>query len=198
MGLFHNKFVQVVGNADSGKTKFILDYIRRYQDKYRSDTTFYLDVDHDLVLGYLQKNDIDLYRFFYGNNIDVLLKILASEPHNINLVIVDSLPMIGREQNVEVFMQNLRHAIDMNNGLTVMLINQYRHDIIANGLLVPWYQNVINKYIDISLTIESGAIQNESVNSHRKTAILSKFSSMDNTLLSIAQNINKRALFVCK
>ena len=71
---FYNKFIQVTGNTDSGKTKFILDYIRRYQNEYRDNTVFYIDIDHDLVLGYLNKNSNDLHKFFYKDKVRVMMK----------------------------------------------------------------------------------------------------------------------------
>ena len=196
---FYNKFIQVTGNTDSGKTKFILDYIRRYQNEYRDNIVFYVDIDHDLVLGYLNKNSIDLHRFFYGDSAQVLMKVLAECPDNVNLVVVDSLPMIGRENNVEVFLQKIRCALDTNPDLSVICVNQYRHDIRSkDGLLIPWYNNVINKYVDINLTIESGNIKDEIINTRRKTAIINSFTSFDNNLLSMARSVSERALFVCK
>lgn len=196
---FYNKFIQVTGNTDSGKTKFILDYIRRYQNEYHDNTVFYVDIDHDLVLGYLNKNNIDLHRFFYGDNVQVLMKVLTDCPNSVNLVVIDSLPMIGREHNVEVFLQKIRCALDTNPDLSVMCVNQYRHDIRSkDGLLIPWYDNVINKYVDINLTIESGSVKDEIVNTRRKTAIINSFTSFDSNLLSMAKSANERALFVCR
>ena len=127
------------------------------------------------------------------------MKVLTECPNNVNLVVIDSLPMIGREHNVEVFLQKIRCALDTNPDLSVICVNQYRHDIrTKDGLFIPWYDNVINKYVDINLTIESGSIKDEVINARRKTAVINSFTSFDNNLLSIARNTSERALFVCK
>lgn len=201
MVFYRNELIQVVGDADAGKTKFILDYIRNFQMQDSGNIVLYSDIDRDLAYGYLEQNKIDTNRFFYNNGINFLLDILDSN-YGFGLVVVDSLPMVGRSIDIELFMQNLRKAIDSRQDLTIMYINQYRHKLDAtNALLYPWYSNVISKYTDRHLIINNGCVCQEYKNNnvkHLKNSTENAFSGFNSKILTMAQNIKEKAVFVCK
>lgn len=201
MVFYRNELIQVVGDADAGKTKFILDYIRNFQMQDSGNIVLFSDIDQDLAYGYLEQNKIDTDRFFYNNGISFLLDILDSNS-GFGLVVVDSLPMVGKSMDIELFIQNLRRAVDIQQNLTIMYINQYRHKLcVGNAMLYPWYSNVISKYTDRHLIIDDGRVDQEYINNnvkHLKNSTENAFSGLDSKILAMAQNINEKAVFVCK
>lgn len=201
MASVKNELIQVVGNNDGGKTKFILDYVKKFQMQDSGNIVLYNDIDRDLAYGYLVQNQIDDSRFFYNNGISFLLDALDSSC-GFNLVVVDSLPMIGKSMNVDIFMQNLRKAVDSCPNLTVIYTNQYRHRLDTDGNMVyPWYSNVISKYTDRLLVVNDGRVCQEYINNSVKHILKvteNAFSSFDSKILAMAQNINEKAVLVCK
>lgn len=201
MAYNRNELIQVVGNNDAGKTKFILDYIRKFQMQDNGNIVLYSDIDRDLAYGYLVQNQIDDSRFFYNNGIGFLLDALDKNC-GFNLVVVDSLPMIGKSMNVDVFMQNLRKAVDSYPDLTVIYTNQYRHRLDTdNNMVYPWYSNVISKYTDRHLIVSDGKVCQEYINNsvkHIVKATENAFSGFDSKIFAMAQNINEKAVLVCK
>lgn len=201
MVLYRNELIQVVGDIDAGKTKFILNYIRNFQMQNNSNIVLYSDIDQDLVYRYLEQNKIDDSRFFYNNGISFLFDILDSNS-SFGLIVIDSLPMVGKSMDIELFIQNLRRAVDSQQDLTIMYTNQYRHKlVIDNTILYPWYFNVISKYTDRHLVVSDGCVHQEYKNNnvkHLKNSTENVFSGLDSKILTIAQNINEKAVFVCK
>lgn len=146
--VYKNKFVEIYGLPDSGKTKFVLKLLKSIQNDNKDDICLYADLDNKLHKEWIKLNNLDKERIIFVFNIKDLLNMLQICGNIINTVIIDSIPM-SREYNLELLLSELKDHVSVSG--SVYIINQVRCSLKDGE--IPYYGNITQKYIDARIHI---------------------------------------------
>lgn len=147
--------VEIHGSPDSGKTKSVLRYIKKMQDKHNI-LTCYVDAANSLKK-YIANIESDRVWMLFGLNSQDEIEAVYNSIRLTDLVVIDDITFCDAD-NVGQFIKQLDRSAHINN-TAVIILNQKRFVLnYTSGQYEekPYRYNKIGKYCSMVIDIDEG------------------------------------------
>lgn len=149
---------ELFGEQDGGKTSYVLQLVKRLSEDNHNIITHYVDADNKITYSFLKAMGVDTSRIGFSFNANNVLQDLEKYEQYADILVIDSITMFNNG-SIKAIMPTLRDFAH-RTGIYVLATNQLRYSMAA-GRLMPYYDNVMQKFCDIRIDVDTQSFRKE-------------------------------------
>lgn len=140
------RITELVGDEDSGKTFYSLNLLNK--NAMSNGLGIYVNVDKKISTNMNMNNNILILNHNKAEDIIMILKQMIQSTSLINLVIVDSIPLLNEDtKTIKSFIKELAKLAATYN-IAIVMVNQYRN---YNDRELSYLEKTVNTYSSMKI-----------------------------------------------